>query len=311
MSKIHRKQQLKYLSVRPIVVNGPFQQWGLDFIEEINPSSSGQHKWILVATDYFTKWIEAIPTRNATHQVVMKFLYENILSRFGFPKRIVIDNATTFKADALVDMCKSMGIQLVHSTPYYPQGNGLAESSNKSLIKIIRNLLEENQKSWDSKLKFSLWADRVTNKKSIGTSPFKLVYGTDAIFPILLVLPVAKFFQEEQTKSNDMVRRMLDLVELQQVREQLVEKSEAHQKRIKDTFDRKTKVDNFQVGYWVLKWDDLRQDKGKHDKFNSLWTGPFMITQVQHNNTFILQSLGGEEMFGGPVNGRFLKLYFI
>jgi hypothetical protein len=215
------------------------------------------------------------------------------------------------KPDALVDMCKSTGIQLVHSTPYYPQGNGLAESSNKSLIRIIRKLLEENQKSWDSKLKFSLWADRVTNKKSIGTSPFKLVYGTDAIFPIQLVLPVAKFFQEEQTESNDMVRRMLDLVELQQVREQLVDKSEAHQKRIKDTFDRKAKVDDFQVGDWVLKWDALRQDKGKHDKFNSLWTSPFMITQVQHNNTFILQSLGGEEMFGGPVNGRFLKLYFI
>jgi hypothetical protein len=108
-----------------------------------------------------------------------------------------------------------------------------------------------------------------------------------------------------------MVRRMLDLVELQQVREQLVEKSEAHQKRIKDTFYRKAKVDDFQVGDWVLKWDALRQDKVKHDNFNSLWIDPFIITQVQHNNTFILQSLGGEEMFGGPVKEHFLKLYFI
>jgi hypothetical protein len=90
-----------------------------------------------------------------------------------------------------------------------------------------------------------------------------------------------------------------------------VEKAEAHQKRIKDTFDRKAKVDNFQVGDWVLKWDTLRQDKGKHNKFPSLLTDPFMITQVQHNNTFILQILGGEEMFGGAVNGRFLKLYFV
>jgi transposase InsO family protein len=114
----------------------------------------------------------------------MKFLYENILIRFGFPKRLVTDNATTFKDDALIDMCKSMGIQLVYSTSYYPQGNGLTESSNKSLVRIIRKLLEDNQRSWDSKLKFSLWAERVTNKKSIGNSPFKLVYGTNAIFPI-------------------------------------------------------------------------------------------------------------------------------
>jgi hypothetical protein len=98
-------------------VNGPFQQWGLDFIGEINPSSSGQHKWILVATNYFTKWIEVVPTRNSTHQVVMKFLYENILSRFDCPKRLVTDNVTSFKAEELVNMCESMGIQLVHLTP--------------------------------------------------------------------------------------------------------------------------------------------------------------------------------------------------
>jgi hypothetical protein len=137
---------------------------------------------------------------------------------------------------------------LVHSTPYYPQGNGLAESSNKSLIKIIRKLLEENKKNWDSKLKFALRADRVTIKKAIGTSPFKLVYGTNAIFPVQLILLVARFFQEEKTESNDMVRRMLDLVELQQAHEQLVDRLEAHQKKIKDTFNRKAKAYNFQVG---------------------------------------------------------------
>ena len=105
--------------------------------------------------------------------------------------------------------------------------------------------MENNQKSWDSKLKFALWADRVTDKRSIGTSPFKLVYGTEAIFPIQLILPVAKFFQEEQDEPNDMVRRMLDLVELQQVREQVMERSKAHQQKIKIIFDKTKKVDNF------------------------------------------------------------------
>ena len=135
-----------------------------------------------------------------------------------------------------------------------------------------------------------------------------MVYGTDAIFPIQLVLPLAKFFQEEQDEPNDMVRRMLDLVELQQTREQLVEKSESHQKKIKSIFDKKAKVDNFQVGNWVLKWDAIRKDKGKH---GSLWIGPFVIAQVQQKNTFKLQNMEGEEVFDSPVNGRFLKLYFI
>ena len=80
---------------------------------------------------------------------------------------------------------------------------------------------------------------------------------------------------------------------------------------IKKTFDKKAKEDSFQIGDWVLKWHTLRQEKGKHGKFDYLWTCPFMITQVQNNNTFILQNLEGDEVFGAPVNGRFLKLYFI
>ena len=108
-----------------------------------------------------------------------------------------------------------------------------------------------------------------------------------------------------------MVRIMLDLVEVQQVREQLVEKSEARQKKIKTIFDKKAKVDNFKVGDWVLKWDAVRKDKGKHGKFDSLWIGPFVIAQGQQNNTFKLQNLKGEEVIDGPVNGLFLKLYFI
>ena len=98
------KQQLKSLPLKPILAKGPFQQWGLDFIGEINPHSSGQHRWILVATDYFTKCIEAIPTRKDDHKVVMKFLIENIFTRFGCPHKLVTDNAAAFRAKELVDM---------------------------------------------------------------------------------------------------------------------------------------------------------------------------------------------------------------
>ena len=72
-------------------------------------------------------------------------------------------------------------------------------------------------------------------------------------------------------------------------------------------FDKREKLDNFQVGDWVLKWDAVRQDKGKHGKFNSLWIGPFVIAQVHNNNTFKLENLEGEEVFDGLINGRFLK----
>eukprot|EP00253_Pinus_taeda_P033421 PITA_33421 len=212
------KQQLKSLPLKPIHAKGHFQKWGLDFIGEINPHSSGQHRWILVATDYFTKWIEAIPTRKADHNVVKKFLTENIFTRFGCPLNLVTDNATTFREKEFVEMCNSMGFKLVHSTSYYPQGNGLAESSNKSLIRI-KKLLEDNKKNWDSKLKYALWADRVTIKRSTGNSPFKLVYDTQAVFPIQLTLPVAKFLQPEQDEEEDMGKRIKNLAEVHQIRE--------------------------------------------------------------------------------------------
>jgi len=77
-------------------VSAHFQQWGLDFIGEIHPTSSGQHRWILTATDYFTKWIEATPTKQAIDVVIISFLENNILSHFGCPNKLITENATTF-----------------------------------------------------------------------------------------------------------------------------------------------------------------------------------------------------------------------
>jgi hypothetical protein len=117
------KQKLLSLPLKPIIANGPFQQWGLDFIGEIHPPSSGKHRWILTTTDYFTKWIEAIPTRNATDKVIINFLEENIFSRFGCPRKLITDNAQAFKYASMIEFCEKYNVTLAHSTPYYPQGN--------------------------------------------------------------------------------------------------------------------------------------------------------------------------------------------
>ena len=169
---------------------------GIDFIGEINPTSSGQHRCILIATNYFTKWVEVVPTRQATDAIIIEFLLSNIMSRFGCPRKIVTDNAKAFTSTKLVKFYSEYNIILSHSTSYYPQGNGLVESSNKSLVRIIKKLLKDNKKAWHAKLKFSLWVDKVSTKKSIGTSPFHLVYGIAVIFPAFQGAPVMKFLQE-------------------------------------------------------------------------------------------------------------------
>jgi hypothetical protein len=94
-------------------------------------------------------------------------------------------------------------------------------------------MLEDTKKEWDSKLKFSLWADRVTIKRALGLSPFQLVYGVEVIFPSQLALPVAKFFQDYQGEMDDMIRRIQKMVEVQQTQENLVDKAYDHQLKIK------------------------------------------------------------------------------
>jgi hypothetical protein len=209
------KKKLLPLPLKPISVESPFQHWGLDFIGEIHPPYFVQHKWILTATDYFMKWIEVVPCRQATYYVIIKFLEHHILSRFGCPRKIIVDNAATFWSKNIIYFCSQYHIMLGHSTAYYPHGNGLAESSNKTLVNTIKKTLYENKKSWHNKLVFVLWDDRLTTKRSIGMSPYQLVYGTEAVFPTSLGVPAMKILQEMQAEPNDSQRRINQMIHLQ------------------------------------------------------------------------------------------------
>jgi hypothetical protein len=166
------KRKLYPFPLNPISIESPFIQWGLDFIGDILPQSSAQHKWILKTTYYFPKWIEAIPTRQATYVVIIQFLEDNIFSIFGCPIKIITENETTFKSTNMEKYFREYNITLGHSTYYYPQGNGLAESSNKSLTRIIKNLLQDNKKACHKNLIHALWGYRITPKISIATSAF-------------------------------------------------------------------------------------------------------------------------------------------
>ena len=162
-----------------------------------------------------------MPTRQATNSVIIYFLENNILSRFGCPSKLITDNAAAFKSRKMIKFCATYKIILGHSTAYHPQGNGLAESSNKSLVNIIKKLLDINKKSWHKKLVNALWADRESQKKSIGISPFELVYGVDTVFPTSLAVPVVKLLQEASSEESHMQRRISQMIHLQKMREEV------------------------------------------------------------------------------------------
>ncbi|XP_059076275.1 uncharacterized protein LOC131875685 [Cryptomeria japonica] len=173
----------------------------------------------MVATDYFTKWIEAIPTKHATSKVVIEFLMDNVLTWFCVPVKLIMDNAMCFRSKEFTKFYASYGMNMSYSSPYHPQGNGQGKSSNKSLLNIIKNILEQNKRSWDQKLKLALWADRITVKKAIGTSPLELVYGIQTKVLVNNLLPIYKFLQAEELElSEPMEDRMIQLVELEEMR---------------------------------------------------------------------------------------------
>jgi hypothetical protein len=103
-----------------------------------------------------------------------------------------------------------------------------------------------------------LWVDKITTKRSISTSPFQIVYGSEAIFPTSLGLPVMRLMQEQESKPNDFLRRINQLIHVQQMREQVFNKSQLHQDKMRRDFDRQTKEDDFKVNELVLKWDAVR-----------------------------------------------------
>lgn len=202
------------------------------------------------------------------------------------------------------------GIILSHASNYYLQGNGLAESSNKNLLQIMRKIIGDNKMSWDGKLKFALWVDRITKKRSTRRSPFELVYDLDAVLPMNIKLPVYKLLQYFVTDRENLQARINDIIQLDEERRLAKDRFKDYQDRVKKVFDRKAKSRNFQVGDLVLLWNKRHEKPGDHGKFDSLWLGPYQIDETVGPNAFYLLNLEGEQiqLF---VNGQHLKFYFV
>jgi len=129
-------------------------------------------------------------------QEVINFLQQNIISCFSVLVSLVFDNATYFLSLKLNEFSLQNGIVLKHSSNYYPQGNGLAESTNKNLIRIIKKTIFSEQRNWHTSLTNALWDDCVTPKPSLNTSPYFLVYDKEAILPPNIFLPALQLSQE-------------------------------------------------------------------------------------------------------------------
>ena len=111
----------------------PFALWGLDIVGPL-PAAPGSRKFFIAATDYFTKWVEAEPLATIKEKDVKKFVWQNVITRFGIPKALILDNGAQFDGKLFHGFCEELKIEFYNSTPAYPQSNGQAESSNKTIL---------------------------------------------------------------------------------------------------------------------------------------------------------------------------------
>jgi transposase InsO family protein len=114
----------------------------MDMIGKINPPSSKGHQYILAITDYFTKWVEAIPMKSVTLKDVINFIKEHVIHRFGIPQTITTDGGSVFVSEEFRKFAAGVGIKLIRSSPYYAQANGQVEASNQSMIKLIKRKID-------------------------------------------------------------------------------------------------------------------------------------------------------------------------
>ena len=134
------------MPLNPILPIEIFYCWGIDFMGPF-PSSFG-NLYILLAVDYVSKWVEAIPCQNNDHKTVIRFLKENILSLFGTPQVIISDGGSHFCNHPFKALMKKYGVNHKVSTPYHPQTSGQAEISNREIKHILEKTVNPNRKDW-------------------------------------------------------------------------------------------------------------------------------------------------------------------
>ncbi|XP_055807024.1 uncharacterized protein LOC129875820 [Solanum dulcamara] len=171
-----------------------FVAWGMDLIRPIEPSTLNGHRFILVAIDYFTKWVEVSTYKAITKKVVADFVRNNIICRFGILESIIKDNTTNLNIYLMKEICEQFKISHRNSTTYRPQMNKAVEAANKNIKKILRKIVDSHRQ-WHEKLQYALLG-YCTIKKSTGETPYMLVYSSEAIIPAEVEIPSLNIIQD-------------------------------------------------------------------------------------------------------------------
>nr|XP_027075869.1 uncharacterized protein K02A2.6-like [Coffea arabica] len=241
----------------------PYSIWGMDVIGTIDPPASNGYRFILVAIEYFTKWVETASYKHVTKKVVSDFLRNNIICRFWVPETLITDNAKNLNNDVVDGLCEQFKIRHRNSAIYRPQINGAVEAANKNLKKIIRKMTETHR-DWHEKLPYALMAYKTTIRTSTGATPYSLMYGMEAVLPAEIEIPSLRILMEAQIEEAEWVKeRQEQLSLIDEKRLNAVCHGQCYQQRMARAYNKKVKPRLFDVGDKVLKRILPMQDETK------------------------------------------------
>jgi ribosomal protein L21E len=285
--------------LQPIPVGNPFYRVGIDIVGPL-PLTANSNKYIIVATDYLTKWPEARAVSEATAQQVANFIHEDIICRHGCPQIILTDRGTHFRNQLVEKLLQKFEIKHLYSTPYHPATNGLVERFNRTLVESLAKT-SENAEEWDKHIPSVLFAYRTAKQATTKIEPFYLVYGRTANFPTK---------EGIEYQEGNLLDRLYTLVnDLSEERGQAQIRIKRQQSKQKERHDRKiTSVKTYEIGDKVLVYDAAKQSSHT-GKLNPKWKGPYYIHDTPNKGVYKLRTLEGK-VIQAPINGSLLKRYY-
>ncbi|XP_057482051.1 uncharacterized protein LOC130768985 [Actinidia eriantha] len=290
----------------PLTSPWPFAQWGMDIVGVL-PRALGNKRFLLAAIDYFTKWVEAKPVAQIREVDVIKFIRRNILSRFGIPRAFVSDNGTKFIGSKVRSLLEQLKIEFYTSTLSYPQCNGQAEATNKTIMSGIKKRLEKAKGKWVDELANVLWAYRTTLRKATNETPYSLAFGFEAVIPLEVGLPTIWIEAYDLTHNNDVLAQDLDLAE--ERRDNTLIRMADYQKQLAKSFNKKVRWREFAVGDLVLKKVIGNTKDPTDGKLGPNWEGSYKITKLAGRGSYYLEDTEGKEV-PRPWNSNNLRKYF-
>lgn len=271
------------------------------------PKGRANARFAIVAIDYFTKWVEAEPLAKITEVNTSKFLWKNIISRFGIPHSLVSDNGKQFDNRKVRDLCDELGIRKHFSTPHHPQANGQVEAVNKTIKLTLKRKLDASKGAWVDELPQVLWAIRTTCKTATRETPFSMTYGAEAMSPVEVGVPSPRCIHFDEVTNDEL--RKLELDFLGERRDGSRDRLVSYQRKMMRYYNAKVKKRAFRIGDLVLrKVFPPTRDPGT-GTLGPNWEGPYRVIAEIRPGTYKIEKLNGK-MMPHPWNIEHLRKYY-